>query len=173
MPRSAESSLDRFDQEYPEPLPERLGWLEKHFRVGRDLMLRLMGLSPEEATTGSTREWATLVRDYEPQADQVEHLLTHYLAYFDYDVERARAFASDFSRKVAAGSHRLSDAIPALAAAKTPADEERVLIEAARQEGASLLSALARLLGSASDPAENDDTAGRPRSSRRRRPPAS
>ena len=131
MPQ-AEFSVERFDREYPEQLPARLKWLEDHLRIGRDRMLRLMGLPRREAATARNRAWPKLVKDYELQAEQLEQLLTHYLAYFDYDVEKAKAFARDFSQKLAAGTHRLSDSIPALASAKTPVDNEAALIEAAR-----------------------------------------
>src|SRR5262245_5056610 len=172
MPRSTQSSADHFDQEYPEQLPARLEWLEGRFRVGRDRMLRLMGLSPGEVAAARARGWRELVKEYPLQAEQVEHLLTHYLAYFDHDVERARAFAREFSQKVAAGTHRLSDSIPALVSAKTPVDEEAVLIDAARQEGSNLLPALARFLGSSDSDAERGTAPG-PRSPRGRRSQAS
>ncbi len=173
MARSTKSSLDRFDEDYPEGLPERLQWLEEHFGIERGRMLRLMGLPPDEAALASTRDWRQLVSDYEPQADQVEHLLTHYLAYFDYDVDRAREFAKEFSGKVATGAYPLSHSIPALASAKTAVEEDAVLLEAARQEGGSLLPALARLLGRPSDSDEENGTVARPRSPRGRRPRAS
>jgi len=169
MPQ-AEFSVERFDREYPEQLPARLKWLEDHLRIGRDRMLRLMGLPRREAATARNRAWPKLVKDYELQAERLEQLLTHYLAYFDYDVEKAKAFARDFSQKVAAGTHRLSDSIPALASAKTPVDKEAALMEAARQEGSNLLPALARLLGSSSESDGENGTAARPRSPRGRRP---
>src|SRR5438093_903059 len=107
MPESTRSSLDLFDEVYPETLPERLRWLEEHFGISRTRMLRLMGFAPDAALSESTCDWPELVRQYEPHADRLEHLLTHYLSYFDFDAERAREFARDFTRKVAVGNRDL------------------------------------------------------------------
>lgn len=162
MPESTLSSSDLFDEVYPEGLPERLQWLEEHFGIGRVRMLCLLGLAPDDALSESTRAWPELVTGREPQAEQLEHLLTHYLSYFDYDVERAREFAKDFSRKVAAGIPDLLNGIPALAQAKTPVEQGAVLLEAARQDGGGLLPAMSLLLGNASEPGDENGTAARP-----------
>ena len=163
MPESARPSLDLFDEVYPEELPERLQWLEGQFGISRARMLRLMGCAPDAAISENTCDWPELVRQQEPQASRLEHLLTHYLSYFDYDAERAREFARDFTRKVAAGNRDLLDSIPALASAKTPIEHEAVLLEAAQQEGPGLLPAMALLIGCPSQSSDENGTAARPR----------
>jgi hypothetical protein len=169
MSKVVKSSVDRFDESYPEELPDRLQWLEEHLKVDRRRMVRLMGLPLDEAESASTRGWRELVADHELQADQAEHLLTHYLAYFDYDVEKAREFARTFAGQVAEGVHRLSDSIPGVASATSTLEQESMLLETARQEGAGLLPAMAHLLGSASGADDDNATPTRPPSSRRRR----
>ena len=101
-----------------------------------------------------------IARTHEAQGERVEHLLTHYLSYFDYDAERAGDFVRDFGRKVEQGDIRLSDYIPALALAATPEAEDEALLCSLRDEGPSLLPALARFL--ADRPATADRTTPRP-----------
>ena len=86
----------------------------------------------------------------------MEHLLTHYLSYFNYDAEKAGAFVRNFARKVEQGQIRMSDYVPGAAAAATPEAEDEVLLCSLRDEGPSLLAALARLL--ADRPAMADRT---------------
>jgi hypothetical protein len=163
MARSALSGVDRFDQQYPAQLPARLQWLEDRLQVDRRRLLRLMGLPPEKALSEGARPWREIVREYESQADRIEHLLTHYLAYFDYDAAKAREFALDFSSKVAAGEHRLADAVPGLVTADTPSEQEEALLSAARREGSGFLPALAELLGSRSGQGSSGTTGGHSR----------
>jgi hypothetical protein len=144
------TSADRFDAEYPEEIDERLAWLESRLRVSRGRILRLMGLSASEG-----RSWKEIAQAHEAQAEWVEHLLTRYLSWFDYDPEKAGAFVRDFGRKVEKGTVRLSDYVPALAAAATPEEEDEALLCSLRDEGPSFLPALARLL--ADRPATADE----------------
>jgi hypothetical protein len=155
MAPSTTSNLDRFEEDYPAQLPSRLQWLEDQLQIDRQRILLLMGVPRARAATVGARTWREIVKEYEAQADRVEHLLTHYLGYFDYDAGKARTFAQDFSRKVAAGQHQLADDIPALATASTPREQEEALLTAARQEGASLLPALANLFGTPADATDN------------------
>ena len=148
MSASELSSIDQFDKEYPSGLPARLQWLESRLQTGRGRMLRLMGLSNAEAASAGKRSWSEIAREYEFQAERAEHLLTHYLSYFDYDIERARGFAKRFLTKFEAGNCRLTDYVPALASARTPAQREQALLAAIEQEGPSLLPALACFLAS-------------------------
>ncbi len=164
MQESTSSSVDLFDEVYPEALTERLRWLEEQFKIDRTRMLRLMGLPADQAMSSSDCEWQVLVREHEFQAEQLEHLLTHYLSYFDYDAEQAREFATRFSRKAAVEGPRLQDSIPALALAHSDAEREMVLLNAARQEGPQLLPAMALLLGSHSE--DENGAAAQPRNRR-------
>jgi hypothetical protein len=147
------SSAERFDAEYPEELEERLAWLERRLRVSRGRILRLMGLSDADGSAEG-RSWKELAHEHEAQAERAEHLLTHYLSYFNYDPERAGDFVRDFGKKVEEGTVRLSDHVPGLAAAATPAEEDEALLCSLRDEGPSLLPAIARLL--ADRPAKAD-----------------
>jgi hypothetical protein len=140
------SSIDRFDKEYPARLPTRLQWLEKNLQIERSRMFSLMGVPPQEAQSPD-HDWKNTVKRYTPQAQQVEHLLTQYLSFFNYDTRKARDFAIAFCQKITDGAYELSGDIPALAQAKTDSEAEAVLLMAARQEGADLLPALAKLLG--------------------------
>jgi hypothetical protein len=145
MSTTSLSSAEQFDREYPEELDERLAWLEQRLRVSRGRMLRLMGL-PAGDGTSEGRSWKEIAHTHEAQAERAEHLLTHYLSYFDYDPERAADFVRDFGRKVEQGTIRLSDHIPGLAADATPEEEDEALLCSLRDEGANLLPAIARLL---------------------------
>jgi hypothetical protein len=135
------TSADRFDAEYPEKLEDRLAWLESHLRVSRDRILRLMGVSDVDG-----QSWKEVAHAHEAQAERVEHLLTHYLSYFDYDADRAADFVRDFGRRVEQGEIRISDYIPGLTTAATPEAEDEALLCSLRDEGPSLLPALARFL---------------------------
>jgi hypothetical protein len=155
MSTTSLTSAERFDVEYPEELDERLAWLERRLHVSRGRILRLMGLSPSEG--GS---WKEIAHAHEARAERAEHLLTHYLSYFDYDPERASDFVRDFGHQVEQGSVRLSDHVPGLAAATTPEEEDAALRCALQDEGPSLLPAIARLL--ADRPATADHRTARP-----------
>jgi hypothetical protein len=159
MSTTSPTSAERFDAEYPEDLEDRLAWLERHLRVSRSRILRLMGLSDAERASEG-RSWKEIAQAHEAQAERAEHLLTHYLSYFDYDPERASDFVRDFAQQVERGAVRLSDQVPGLAAAATPEEEDESLLCSLRDEGPSLLPALARLL--ADRPAKADHRTARP-----------
>jgi hypothetical protein len=141
MSTTSLTSAVRFDAEYPEDLEDRLAWLKRRLRVSRGRILRLMGVSGADG-----QSWKEIAHAHEAQAERAEYLLTHYLSYFDYDTERAGDFVRDFGRKVEQGDIRISDYIPGLAAAATPEAEDEALLCSLRDEGPSLLPALARLL---------------------------
>jgi hypothetical protein len=145
------TSAEQFDTEYPEELADRLAWLERRLRVSRGRILRLMGVSDADG-----QSWKQIAQAHEAQAERAEHLLTHYLSYFDYDTEKAGNFVRDFEQKVEQGDIRLSDYVPGLATAATPEAEEEALLWSLRDEGPSFLPALARLL--ADRPATADRT---------------
>jgi hypothetical protein len=145
MSTTSFSSAERFDAEYPEELDERLAWLESRLRVSRGRILRLMGFS-DAAAPSEGGAWKEIAQEHEARAERAEHLLTHYLSYFDYDADRAGDFVRGFSKKVDEGIVRLSDYVPGLPAAATPEEEEEALLCSLRNEGASLLPAIARLL---------------------------
>jgi hypothetical protein len=149
------TSAERFDAEYPEELGDRLAWLECRLRVSRGRILRLMGVADADGLS-----WKEVVQAHEAQAERAEHLLTHYLSYFDYDAERAGDFVRDFGRKVEQGDIRISDHFPRVAAGATPEAEDEALLCSLRDEGPSLLPALARLL--ADRPTAADHTTPRP-----------
>ena len=145
------TSSERFDAEYPEELGDRLAWLERRLRVSRGRILRLMGLPDADR-----QSWKEIAHAHEQQAERAEHLLAHYLSYFDYDPERAGGFVRDFGQKVAQGVVRLSDHIPGLADNATPEEEDEALLCSLRDDGPSLLPALARLLGDRPATTERD-----------------
>jgi hypothetical protein len=149
------NSAERFDEEYPEELEDRLAWLERRLRVSRGRILRLMGVADADG-----QSWQEIAHAHEAQAERAEHLLTHYLSYFDYDAEKAGEFVRDFGRKVDQGDVRITDYVPGLAAAATPEAEDEALLCSLRDEGPSLLPALARLL--ADRPGTADRTTPRP-----------
>jgi hypothetical protein len=139
------SSAERFDAEYPEEIEDRLAWLERRLRVSRGRILRLMGLSDANGAAKGL-SWKEIAHEHEAQAERAEHLLTHYLSYFNYDPERAGDFVQDFGKKVEEGTVRLSDYVPGLVATATPAEEDEALLCSLRDEGPSLLPVIARLL---------------------------
>src|SRR4051794_13754814 len=97
MSTTSFTSAERFDAEYPEELGERLAWLERRLRLSRSRILRLMGLSEADGRS-EARSWKEIADAHETQAERAEHLLTHYLSYFDYDPERASDFVRDFGQ---------------------------------------------------------------------------
>jgi hypothetical protein len=157
--RTSPTSAERFDAEYPEELDERLAWLERRLHVSRARILRLMGLQASEGKLEG-RPWKEIAHAHEAQAERAEHLLTHYLSYFDYDPEKAGDFVRDFGQRVERGGVRLADQVPGLAAAATPEEEDEALLCSLQDEGPSLLPAIARLL--ADRPATAGPRAARP-----------
>ncbi len=143
---AALSSADRFDRDYPATLPARLQWLETNLRIERCRMLRLLGLPDDKAGSLQQSPWKEIAREYEGPAERAEHLLTHYLSYFDYDVEKARAFPRQFAEQVKEGRYSLTDDVPALARATTPAEREGALLTVLFEEESRLLPVLGTLL---------------------------
>jgi len=82
----------RGEFEYPEALPERLGWFTREAGVGNYHILRLMGLSCSVAralaATGAI--WSAVVADAEEAAWWAEGMLYDALAVFDYDAAEMR-----------------------------------------------------------------------------------
>jgi hypothetical protein len=147
MKPSSLSSTDRFDVEYPEDLPDRLAWLESRLQVPRSRIVRLMGLSETEAAALGQRSWEELAHAHEAGAERAEHFLTHYLSFFDYDAEKAGDFARELSKKMEEGTVRLSDHVPGLLSARTPGEQEAILLGSLQEdEGPNFLPALARIL---------------------------
>jgi hypothetical protein len=85
------------------------------------------------------QSWKAIAHAHEAQAERAEHLLTHYLSYFDYDAERAGEFVRDFGRKVEPEDIRIADHVPGMAAAATPEAVDEALLGSLRDEGPSLL----------------------------------
>jgi hypothetical protein len=148
MTASALSSAERFDNEYPATLPTRLQWLEDRLHIDRSRILRLMGLPADQVVSLRQRPWKEIAREHEPLAERAEHLLTHYLSFFDYDVNKATAFRQEFAEKVHQGQYRLADDVPALISATSTAQQEDALLAAILEEDSRLLPALAKFLGS-------------------------
>lgn len=146
MNKAELSSLDRFDEEYPEELSDRLQWLEDQLHVSRGRILRLMGLSNAEAASVAKLPWSKITQKYNLQADEAEHLLTDYLSYFGYETERAADFVRELSDKIKRKLYCLNDDIPTLSSTQTPAEQEEALLEAIRQEDDTILPGLAYFL---------------------------
>src|SRR5262249_37517947 len=111
MSSSDLSNADRFDKEYPATTPARLRWLEQRLQLDRGQMLRLMGWSDREITRGRALPWPVIVRQDKFEAERVEHVLTRYLSYFEYDVAKARSFPEEFASKVEKGIFHLADQV--------------------------------------------------------------
>jgi hypothetical protein len=153
MPTVVLSSAERFERDYPATLPARLQWLENRLQIERRRILRLMGLPEDQASSLQERPWNEIAREHKLLAERAEHLLTHYLSYFDYDVKKARAFPQEFSEQVQRGRYQLNDYVPALVFAKTPAQREDALLAIILEEESRLLPVLASFLAS---PERND-----------------
>jgi hypothetical protein len=142
------SSAERFDKDYPATLPARLQWLEDGLQIERGRILRLMGLSQARASALQKRPWTEIARRYELNAERAEHLLTHYLSYFDYDLKKARAFSERFAKEVQEGRYLLNQYVPALDSARTTTQREDALLAIILEEDSRLLPVLARFLAS-------------------------
>jgi hypothetical protein len=140
------TNAERFERDYPASLAARLKWLEEQLQVNRCQILRLMGLPHDQVASVSKRSWREITREHEPLAERAEHLLTHYLSYFDYDVKRAKAFPQEFAEKVQQGQYKLADYVPALAFANTPVEREDALLTIILEEESRLLPVLATFL---------------------------
>ncbi len=77
----------KFDEAYPETLPERLTWWCHTLGVNRLGLLRMMGLSAAEATKKKDTTWSELFQNekWKENAWWVEGKLHDLLALFDYD----------------------------------------------------------------------------------------
>jgi hypothetical protein len=140
------TSAERFDRDYPANLPARLKWLEEQLQVNRRQMLRFMGLPHDQVSFLTKRSWREITRGRERLAERAEHLLTHYLSYFDYDVKRAKAFPQEFAEEVQQGRYNLADYVPALALAKTPVERVDALLTVILEDESRLLPVLATFL---------------------------
>ncbi len=148
MAITALSSADRFDKEYPATLAARLQWLEDHLQIERRRILRLMGLPALQASSLQKQSWKKIAPEHEHRAERAEHLLTHYLSYFDYDVKKAKTFPQEFAEKIEKGSYELNDYVPALAFATTSVEREDALLAVIFEEESRLLPVLASFLAS-------------------------
>jgi hypothetical protein len=72
----------------------------------------------------------------------------HYLAYFDYDVKKARAFPAEFAEQVKRKRYKLTDFVPALEFATTPVEREDALLAIILADESRLLPVLATFLAS-------------------------
>lgn len=145
-------SIDQFDAEYPEELPDRLQWLECRLRTSRRRLLRLLGLSGEDAAAAEAGDWQEIAARLEPQAHLVEHRLTHFLSYFRYDTEEALRFAGQFAERVRSGELDPEQLIPSYKADAPWAEREETLVAAILDEGPGLLPAVASFLSQPAPP---------------------
>ena len=135
--------FERFDLEYPEELPDRLQWFERKLCIRHDRLLRLLDLSAVESRLVEGQSWAAVAGRFERQAERVEHLLAHYLSYFDYDVEAAVRFAQRFPDRVHSGEISLESPIPGFRVGAAQKENEEALVRAIFQERRALLTAMA------------------------------
>jgi hypothetical protein len=138
--------FERFDLEYPEELPDRLQWLERELSIRHERLVRLLDLPAGEGNLVEGRGWATLIGRFERRAEQVEHLLTHYLSYFDYETEAALRFTQRFPDRVHSGEISLESPIPGFRAGAAQKENEEALVRAIFQDGGALLPAMAYFL---------------------------
>ncbi len=143
---SVTSSVDRFDLEYPEELPERLQWLESRLRTDRRHLVRLLGLPRDKAAALEGQSWRDITTRFEPQAERLEHVLTHYLSYWKYDSEEAARFTEGFPGRVRTGEFDLETLIPLYTADASPVEREWALVAAILADGGRLLYALPAFL---------------------------
>lgn len=85
--QKARERATKFDQEYPESLPDRLAWWCRVLGIDRARLLRLMGLSAREARKEQDARWSDLLQKkaWEEKAWWVEGKLHDLLVLFDYD----------------------------------------------------------------------------------------
>jgi hypothetical protein len=151
--------VDRFEAEYPEELPDRLGWLESRMQINRSRLLQLFGLAKNDVMSDKELDWHEITARVAPQlAERVEHLLTHYLSYFDYDAGEASQFSLRFSDRLKSGEINLEEYIPDYREQDSLAKREDALITAILDEGPGLLPAVATLLFSSSLPSKTAST---------------
>src|SRR2546423_288558 len=80
---------DRIEKVYPKTLAGRLTWFCKTLGVDRVRILRLMGMTRQQARRNQERTWAEILADpeWEDKGSWVEGLLHDALASFQYDWE--------------------------------------------------------------------------------------
>lgn len=134
-------SVDRYEEEYPEELSDRLQWLESHLEIPHDRFLVLMGLR-----NGEGLDWATIAARDELRAERVEHVLSKFLSYFRYDPAELLRFIDRLPDRVRAGELTLDELIPSYRANASPAELDETLIGAILQDRGELLTAMAVFL---------------------------
>lgn len=85
--QKARELATKFDEGYPETLPDRLTWWCRVLRIDRPRFLRMMGMSAEEARKEEKASWSDLLKkkEWQENAWWVEGKLHGLLALFDYD----------------------------------------------------------------------------------------
>ena len=78
---------ERFEQEAPESLPERLQWWSTRLGIDRVRLLRLMGMTHSEALRRRTNSLVEIVAEREEGAEQADDMLGRLLAFFEYDLD--------------------------------------------------------------------------------------
>ena len=134
-------SVDRFEEEYPEELPDRLQWLESHLEIPHDRFLVLIGLR-----NGEGLDWATIAGRDELRAVRVEHVLNKFLSYFQYDPAELLRFIDRLPDRVRSGELTLDELIPSYRANASPAELDEILIGHILQDRGELLTAMAVFL---------------------------
>ena len=79
---------DAFEEVYPETLSDRLRWFHQELGVEIEGLLRLVGLSAEEAIVleaGGKIDWKWLTMEYSDGAAWAEEMLLQAVAFFDYN----------------------------------------------------------------------------------------
>jgi hypothetical protein len=145
-PSTPLSSVDRFDLEFPEELPDRLRWVAERLRLSKERVLRLMRLRPAERAEWKERSWAEITERFEFQANWILHVLVHYLDKFHYDVEAALRLVDGFPERVRSGEIVLEHSIPDYDPTAPAAEREDALVRTIHQNGPKLLIALTAFL---------------------------
>ncbi len=130
-------SVDRFEEEYPEELPDRLQWLESELKIPHDRFLLLMGLK-----NGEGLDWPTIAARDKLRAERVEHVLDHFLSYFRYDSAEALRFIDRLPDRVRAGELTLAELIPSYRANASPTELDETLIRAILYDQSELLTSM-------------------------------
>src|SRR5438445_596381 len=83
--KKARQLATQFENEYPETLPKRLAWWCRALGIDRARLLRMMGLSANEAN--GQKSWEALLEQKEAEENGwwVEGKLHQLLIFFDYD----------------------------------------------------------------------------------------
>ena len=116
------SSVDRFDLEYPEELPDGSSGWRAVWPTDRRHLVRLLGLPRDKVAALEGQSWRDITTRFEPQAERLEHVLTHYLSYWKYDSEEAARFTEGFPGRVRTGEFDLDTLIPLYTADASPVE---------------------------------------------------